>query len=142
MRYTLFLSGTLQKVASQTITFQYDLRTLIPVSCRGKKFIITSSFDTTNIGGTDHSGLIVSCNLPQTYNKSYSSSYNFVLGVAQPVFCQSNSFKYNYQETEYLGKMIDYPDTDSISVTIVSASATAIAEDAYFFLYLTFEECL
>ena len=139
-RYTLFLSGVLDKSATQTKTFQYDFRSLIPVAKRGGKFLVLSAFDTGNLDNTQLSGLIISCNLPQTYNKSYSSSYNFVLGIAQPTFNTTTSFKYQYPETAYLGKMIDFPELSSISITIASIDGTALAENAYFFLHLTFEE--
>lgn len=143
-RYTLYLSGATTANATQVISFSYDMRTLIPVAKRGKKFLLLSAFDTSDQGVIVHSALQVGINIVPQYNQSSPPSQYITLGIAQPVYCSglngaSARFKYSYPETSYLAKMIEYPEIDTINVQITSVSGIALAVGT-FSLYLSFEE--
>lgn len=141
-RYSIFLEGTLAGGArSETLTFAFDLRTLIPESCRGKHLMVYSSFDTDDCGTTTRAGLRISVNLPQTYNKSFPAIPSVVLGIAEPVFDDTNqtNMKYMYNENSCFIKMIEYPDVFPIQVQVYSIENQNLPAESVR-LNLTFEE--
>lgn len=145
-RYTLYLPGVLTGGASEeTLTFNYDLRTLIPVQYREKHFLLTSEFHTNDYGNTPHSGIAVSFDMPQTYNQSFPSQQYVLLGVAIP-FTSSNdngvdaTFCYSYVESCSNQKMINYPEIFPIKIKVESVNAENLPAGEEFSLTLVFEE--
>lgn len=141
-RYSVFLEGTLVGGdRTEIITFDFDLRTLIPESCRGKHFMVYSSFDTDNFGTDTRAGLRISLNFPQAYNKSFPSLGFVVLGIAEPVFDNTTQtdMKYMFNENSCFVKMIEYPDVYPLQVQVYSIENINLPVESVR-LNLTFEE--
>lgn len=142
-RYSVFLEATLVGGDRREIlTFNFDLRTLIPESCRGKHLMVYSSFDTDNFGTDTRAGLRISVNLPQAYNKSFPSLGFVVLGIADPVFNNTTQtdMKYMYNENSCFVKMIEYPDVYPIEVEVYSTGDQNLPNNENVRLNLTFQE--
>lgn len=151
-RYSVFLTGQLSLTANNSIKFNFDLRTLIPIQLETKKFLLYSSFDTNLLGTTGHGGLRVSVNFSQGFNKNFQNGNitgnltppnGICLGVAYPIAMvqgANTQFKYEYQQNECNVVMIDYPDAYPLEVQVSSNSNQAVANVGPFRLNLTFEE--
>jgi hypothetical protein len=102
--------------------FTVDLRRLIPVSLRARRFILRSSFSSDNAGITDHGAILVYANFPQPYSRNTPFSTFTFLGSAAPVLCElpSNGFCYSFTEGDCCPVMIAYPENSQISVRIQS----------------------
>lgn len=139
-RYSIYLSGTLTNAVTSVTSFGVDMRTIIPTSEMGQKFILSSSLHTTSLAGAAHSCLEVGVNLPSGVNKSVPHKSYTVLGVANPTLATSvgTGFLYSFSESECFPRMVEYPDISQIDVTIVSLGGQAMAAVGYT-LSLTFE---
>ncbi len=145
-RYTLYLeAGLTGGSISETLTFNYDLRTLIPVQYREKHFLLTSEFHTNDYGNTAHSGIAVSMDMPKTYNQSFPNQQYVLLGVAIP-FTSSNdngndaTFCYSYVESGSNQKMINYPEIYPIKIKVESVNGQNLPAGEEINLTLVFEE--
>lgn len=142
-RYSITLTGTFTASAVNTNSIAFDLRTLIPESCRGKHLMLYSSFDTTNLLATEHAGITVEINLPQSFNKQFPiNSQNVLIGIGDPLFCDTNQneMKYMYNENNCFIKMFEYPEVFPLKITLSSRMGLAFEAGAGWILNLTFEE--
>lgn len=146
-RYTLYLSSAITGGATnELLTFNYDLRTLIPVDLREKHFLLSSEFHTNDYGNTPHSGIAVSINLPQSYNKSFPSQPYVLIGIGTPLTSSANNgvdttFSYAYVESCANVKMINYPEVFPIKIFLESVNAQNLPANEEINLTLVFEEC-
>ena len=147
-RYSVFLSGvTTEDAQEQTITFNFDLRTLIPASERQKKFFLYSAFNTGVIGDANSIPAIeVGINLPQGFNKTFPVRQYLPIGVAIPTLTLTDNvptqfYVCTYNEGSCLVKMIEYPEIYQIDVNIQNTNGDDIPDNCQIRLNLTFEEC-
>lgn len=154
-RYSVFLrSITPSNPAAQSyaININFDIRTLIPSSERGKKFHIYSAFHTGsfNENPNDISAIEVGINLPQGFNKTFPSQQFMPIGVATAITFKAlgdeeeeedAQFMFMYPESACLVKMVDFPNIHPLQIQLRSTDIHNIPNNLNFCLNLTFEEC-
>lgn len=145
MRYNLYLTGeTTGGATTDEATISYDLKQVLPLNLKDKKFILYSSFSSLNSWGTDQYGPIeIEVNLgTNAYTRSnYPSTYTTV-GVASPTQIQYDGTQYDYMysfnESSCFPTMIDYP-TNQYNIKVrLTGSDIAFDADLIWALNLSF----
>lgn len=150
-RYSVLLRGSVAGGAtSELIELLFDLATVIPVSLYKKQFSVYSAFASSNQGNGLKSGILVSINFPQGYNKNYSGvagdlpSPYVALGIANPyqntLAGGATTLSYEYGETSCLVRTVEYPSNYPIIVSLKTIDNSNLSA-GQFYLNLTFEEC-
>jgi hypothetical protein len=147
MRYTLTIQDSTPTPASSNfvMTYDVDIRKLIPTELRNSRFLVKSSFHTGTLGDYVHGNLGVSIGgLPSAYNKTIPEVAYTRLGIARPFLCShedasNGQFSYSFSENECLPIVIDYPEISRVVLAVASPGAEDIIEGCPFTLSLSFE---
>lgn len=137
-RYTVHLGGAIPAgERTGSVTINYDLRTLIPIALREKKFILRSAFiseeEEPAMGGCE---IGISFEDPMNTTSGLPARARFVLGVAQQEFYEN--LQYNLWDS--YERMINYPEYSSVTISFFAIKAKDLL-GADFRLLLQFEEC-
>ena len=129
-RYSLLVSDTCTGGAlTESHTYAVDLKRILPLSLKCKKFVLYTSFYSTTPWGTGGNGSVVlQLNVPKNNTRySYSNpTADPVVGIAKPVLCQQLNGQNAYfvsrlPETDCIPIVVDYPDNWSdIELTITT----------------------
>lgn len=147
MRYTLSFQLETGATPSQEVDFliDIDIRKLIPVELRNSRFLLKSSFHTTNLGDAAHGHLgVLLSKIPTAYNKTKPETSAIKIGNARPAICShpdgSNAaFSYSYSENECIPVIIDYPEISLLEIGIASFAKQNITNNSLVSLTLSFE---
>lgn len=148
MRYTITISSETDVFASpeMILSFRVDIRKLIPQEKISSKFLLKSSFSTSNFGDSDIGHLVTYIrNLPRQYNTILPETSLIKIGSATPKICQQDNavnveFCYSYNESECNPVAIDYPELSNVELFLVSMSGGDIPANQPFDITLVFEE--
>ena len=113
-RYNLFLTGTTttSSAKNETFSWSFDLKQLIPLDLRDKKFLLRTSFYfTEQVGTTNYATFQIGLNLPcSVYSRAVTPVTHTTVGFARANFSyNTNSFTYYYNERDCIVHTIDYP---------------------------------
>lgn len=147
MRYTLSFQLDTGGTPSKEVDFlvDIDIRKLIPGELRNSRFLLKSSFYTTNLGDTVHGHLgVFLSKIPTAYNKTNPETSVIKIGNARPTICShpdgSNaSFSYSYSENECIPVIIDYPEISLLEIGIASFTEQDIQINSLVSITLSFE---
>lgn len=141
-RYNLYLTGVVTAATATNITFDYDLKQLLPLNLRNKRFLLKSSFSTLkDWGASEYVAIQVSTNLTSTmYAKetTYTGYTRLGIGRATLFDIANNKYGYSFTESECFPVMLDYPDQDTFIIRIENSTAVFVANDTWA-LNLSFE---
>ena len=144
-RYNLFIEDVLGGGDTyEEFEYSYDLKQLLPLSLRDKKFLLRTSFHSTNTWSTEiHAGVRVSLNLPSSATNRQITPSEFVpVGVATPLVVNADKgsdteFGYYMNESQCYPVVVDFP-TDNI-IKLRLDTYDTIGAGVGFALNLSFE---
>jgi hypothetical protein len=128
------------------IPFECDIRRLIPVDKRNKKFLMKTSFYTGSMEDKNIGCIAVSVTgFPTSGNKNYPETNLLRVGTATPKICQMDfgdnaDFIYVYSESDCVPMVVDYPEIYRFDITLSTLSADDILANIAFDMTFSFEE--